>query len=68
MLRYLAVMSLVDDGRARIVRAHVGWGRHYVRIETKVGKVFWILRPPISMGTEFRMREEVKALLEERDN
>ena len=43
-------------------------GRHYLRIETKVGEVFWILRPPISMATELRMREEVKAIIEERDD
>ncbi len=68
MFRYLGVMSLVDEGRAKIVRAQVERGRHYLRIQTKVGEVFWILRPPISMETELRMREEVKAVLEERDD
>jgi hypothetical protein len=68
LFRYLLVMSMVDEHKARIVGARAMRGRHYLRIETNVGDLFWILRPPISMETELRMREEVKAILEERDD
>jgi hypothetical protein len=66
--RYLLVMSMVDEHKAKIVGARAMRGRHYLRIKTKVGAVFQILRPPISMATELRMREEVKAIMEERDD
>ena len=66
--RYLLVMSMVDEHKARIVGARAMRGRHYLRIETNVGEAFWTLRPPISMATELRMREEVKAIIEERDD
>jgi hypothetical protein len=66
--RYLLVMSMVDAHKAKIVGARAMRGRHYVKIETNGGDVFRILRPRISMGTELRMREEVKAVLEEHDD
>ncbi len=66
--RYLLVMSMVDEHKAKIVGARAMRGRHYLRIETNVGEVFWILRLLITMNTELLMREEVKAILEERDD
>jgi hypothetical protein len=68
LFRYLLVMSMVDEHKARIVGARAMRGRHYLRIETSAGAVFQVLRPPISMATELGMREEVKAILEERDD
>ena len=65
--RYLLVMSILDEHKAKIVGARAIRGRHYLRIKTNAGTVFHILRPPISMETELRMREEVKAIIEERD-
>jgi hypothetical protein len=68
LFRYLLVMSMVGEHKARIVGAPTRRGRHYLRIETNAGDVFGTLRPPISMATEFRMREEVKAIIEEQGN
>jgi hypothetical protein len=68
LFRYLLVMSMVDEHKARIVGSRAMRGRHYLRIETKAGEVFGILRPPISMATELQMREEVKAIIEERED
>ena len=66
--RYLLVISMVDEHKARIVGARAIRGRHYLRIETNAGEVFGILRPPISMATELQMREEVKTIIEERND
>jgi hypothetical protein len=66
--RYLLVMSMVDEHKAKIVGARVMRGRHYLRIETNSGEVFQIVRPPISLATELQMREEVKAIIEERED
>ncbi len=63
---YLLVMSMVDQHGAKIVRALRMGGRHYLRIDTKAGEVFWMLRPPISMETELRMQQEVKAIFKSR--
>jgi hypothetical protein len=68
LFRYLLVMNMVDEHKARILGARAMRGRHYLRIETNVGDAFWTLRPPISIATELRMREEVKAVLEEHDD
>jgi hypothetical protein len=65
---YLLLMSMVDEDKARIVGAYAMSGRHYLRIETKVGEAFWTLRPPISMETELRFREEVKAIVNALDD
>ena len=66
--RYLLVMSMVDEHKAKIVGARAMRGRHCLRIKTNAGAVFQIVRPPISMESELRMREEVKAIIEERDD
>ena len=66
--RYLLVMSMVDKHKAKIVGACAMRGRHYLRIETNAGEAFWILRPPISMATELQMREELKTIIEERND
>jgi hypothetical protein len=68
LFRYLLVMSMVDEHKAKIVGARAMRGRHYLRIKTNAGAVFQILRPPISLATELQMREEVKAIIAERDD
>ncbi len=68
LFRYLLVMSMIDEHKAKIVDALTMRGRHYLRIATNVGEVFWILRPAISMASELRMRQQVKAILEEPDD
>ncbi len=68
MFRYLLVMSMVDAKKAKIVGTRAMRGRHYLRIKTNAGAVFHILRPPISMESELRMREEVRAIIEQRDD
>jgi hypothetical protein len=66
--RHLLLMSMVDEHKARIVGARAIRGRHYLSIKTNAGNAFWTLCPPISMATELRTREEVKAIIEERDD
>jgi hypothetical protein len=66
--RYLLVMSMVDEHKARILGARAMRRRQYLRIKTSAGDAFWVLRPPTSMETELRMREEVKAIIEDRDD
>jgi hypothetical protein len=61
-------MSMVDEHKAKIVGARAMTGQHYLRIETNVGEAFWTLRPPISMETELRIPEEVKAIVETLDD
>jgi hypothetical protein len=68
LFRYLLVMSMVDEHKAKIVGARAMRGRHYLRIKTNAGNALWTLRPLISMATELRIREEVKAIIEERDD
>jgi hypothetical protein len=66
--RHLLVMNMVDARKAKIASAHTENGRHYLTIKALAGDGFEILRLPISMETEMRMREEVKAILQERDD
>ena len=66
--RYLLVMSMVDKRKGKIVGARAMRGGIISESRQVQATAFQTLRPPISMETELRMREEVKAIIEERDD
>ncbi len=51
------VLAMIDDEKAHITKTRVEGDHEYLTVQTIAGDVIEILRPPITMETEWRMRE-----------
>jgi hypothetical protein len=57
LFRYALVLAMIDDEKAHMTGTRIENNRKYLTVRSIAGDVIEILRPPLTMETEWRMRE-----------